>query len=80
MIDFFKNQNKNQNTDKATTNRMKRYDVRVKSSSHPPDLENLDSTTLNNTLETFFASVHKTNGKITNHRRVEICKLLNTGI
>ena len=58
--DFFKNNNKNGNTEKATTNWIARYKQWAAENNFVQDLETLDATNLNNT---FFATVMKKDGK-----------------
>ena len=62
-VDFFKNKNKNENTDKATGTWMKIYTTWAVNNNFAVNILLLNPEELNNTLENFFANVIRQDGK-----------------
>ena len=61
-IDFFKDNNQNTNTKRATKNWMKRYNEWAVENGCTSSLESLDAVSLNGRLEHYFSSVTKKDG------------------
>ena len=61
-VDFFKENRKNKNTTKATNNWMRNFKRWAVEKQLEQDIEKLDSETLNNILEVYFADVRKNDG------------------
>ena len=63
IVLFFVSNRKNANTEKATTNWLARYRTQAVENNFVQNLETLDATNSNNTLDSFFTTVTKKDGK-----------------